>query len=52
MDGSKDLMKQMKACETRFKQPQKRTRLNPKPTPKNKRNKTKKKHKSGRHLQI
>jgi hypothetical protein len=41
-------MKQTKAHETRFKQPQNGTKFNPKPTPRNKRNRTKEKHKEGR----
>jgi hypothetical protein len=43
-------MKQMKAYEMRFKQPQNGARLSPKPTPRSKRNAIKEKHKRGRHL--
>jgi hypothetical protein len=41
LNSLKDLMKQMKACETSFKQPQNEVKLNPKPTPISKRDKTK-----------
>jgi hypothetical protein len=41
----------MRACKTKFKQPQNGARLGPKPTPRSKRNRTKKKHGKGRHLQ-
>jgi hypothetical protein len=51
LDGLKDPMKQMKACETKLKQPQNGTKLNMKPTPRNKRKKTKEKHRKGGHLQ-
>jgi hypothetical protein len=44
-------MKQMRACETRFKQPQNGAKLSPKLTPRNKRNRTREKHKKGGHLQ-
>jgi hypothetical protein len=40
LNGLKDLMKQMKAHETSFKQPQNEIRLSPKPTPKSKRDRT------------
>jgi hypothetical protein len=51
LDGSKDLRKQMRPCETRFKQLQNVTRLSSKLTPRRKRNKTREKHKRGEHLQ-
>jgi hypothetical protein len=44
-------MKQMKACETKFKQPQNGAKLSPKLTPRNKRNRIREKHKKGGHLQ-
>jgi hypothetical protein len=47
LNGSKDPMKQMKAHETRFKQPQDGTKLGPKPTPISKRNITREKHRRG-----
>jgi hypothetical protein len=50
LDGLKDLMKQTKKCETKFKHPQNGARPNLKPTPRNKRNKTKEKHMRGKHL--
>jgi hypothetical protein len=40
LDGSKDPMKQTRACKMSLKQPQNEARLNPKPTPKNKKDKT------------
>ncbi len=43
-DGLKDLMKQTKACEMNFKQPQHEIRLNSKLTPRNKRNRAQDKH--------
>jgi hypothetical protein len=51
LDGSKDPMKQMKACETRLKQPQNGAKLSSKPTQKNKKNEIREKHKRGRYLQ-
>jgi hypothetical protein len=39
LDGSKDLMKQLKAHEMNFKQTQDEAKLSPKPIPKNKRDK-------------
>jgi hypothetical protein len=51
MDDSRDPMKQMRACETKLKQPQNGIKLSLKPTPRNKRNRTKEKHKRGRHLE-
>jgi hypothetical protein len=50
LDGLKDLMKQMRAHEMRFKQPQNGTKLSPKSTPRSKRNKTREKHMKGKHL--
>jgi hypothetical protein len=44
-------MKQTKARETRFKQPQNGAKLGLKPTPRSKRNKTSEKHKKGGYLQ-
>jgi hypothetical protein len=44
-------MKQIRAREMKFKQPQNGVRLNPKPTQKSKRNRIKEKHRRGRHLQ-
>jgi hypothetical protein len=40
LDGLKDFMKQLKACEMKFKQPQNKVRLSLNPTPKNKGNRT------------
>jgi hypothetical protein len=51
LDGLRDLMKQTKACETRFKQPQNGVRLNPKPTPRSKRNRTRENHRKKGPLQ-
>jgi hypothetical protein len=51
LDGSRDPMKQTRACETKLKQSQNGVKPNPKPTPRSKRNKTKEKHKRGKHLQ-
>jgi hypothetical protein len=50
MDGPRDFMKQTKACEMNFKQPQNEIRLNLKPTPRNKRNKAWEKHRRRGHL--
>jgi hypothetical protein len=44
-------MKQMNARETSLKQTQNETRLNPKPTPKNKKDRTKVYHRRGRQMQ-
>jgi hypothetical protein len=44
-------MKQTRACETIFKQPQNGVRLSPKPTPRSKMNRIKEKHRKGGHLQ-
>jgi hypothetical protein len=44
-------MKQKKACETRFKQPQSGVKLGPKLTPTSKRIRTREKHKKGGYLQ-
>lgn len=41
LNGLRDLMKQMKARETSFKQPPIEVRLSPKPTPKSERDRTK-----------
>jgi hypothetical protein len=51
LDGSKDPIKQTKACKMRFKQPQNGVRLSSKPTPKSKKNRTRDKHRRGGHLQ-
>jgi hypothetical protein len=48
LDGLRDLMKQMRACETRFKQPQNGAKLSSKLTLRNKRNRIREKHKKGR----
>jgi hypothetical protein len=47
LDGLKDPIKQMKAHKMKFKEPQSRTRLCLKPTPRSKRNKTKENHRKG-----
>jgi hypothetical protein len=44
-------MKQTRACETIFKQPQNGARLSLKSTPRNKMNRTREKHRKGGHLQ-
>jgi hypothetical protein len=51
LDGSRDRMEQMRACEMKLKQPQNGARLSPKPTPRSKRNNTREKHRRGGHLQ-
>jgi hypothetical protein len=51
LDGLKDLIKQSKAYETNFKQPQNETRLSLKPTSRNKGDKTRMQHMRGEHLQ-
>jgi hypothetical protein len=47
LDGPKDFMKEMRACETSLKQPENKARLCPKPTPRGKKNKAREKHKKG-----
>ncbi len=51
LDGSRDSMKQIKAHETSFKQPQNEATLSPKPTLRSKRDRTKVQHMKGKHLQ-
>jgi len=51
LDGSKNPMKQTRACEMKIKQPQNGVKLNPKPTPKSKRNRIREKHKKKKHMQ-
>jgi hypothetical protein len=52
LHGLTDFVKQTKARETRFKQPQNGARLSPKLVSRSMRNKTKENHKQGEHLQI
>jgi hypothetical protein len=51
LDGSRDSMKQSKTHKMSLKQPQNKTKLNPKSTPRNKGDKTLVKHKNKGHLQ-
>jgi len=51
LNDLKDLAEQIRAHETRFKQPQNGVGLSSKPTPRSKKNRTREKHKKKRHLQ-